>query len=148
MRAGEQQLLADVLDLGPTAPQDFLSETLRLVRRKRRMRQVCQSAGLTAVLLAAALLCWPRPEPTAPTLTNKPSVLRVVTTRPMKPSAFIRTDPRSVQWITSSEASVAVFSTPPMRIEELTDEQLLARMGKAPVILVRHTTNEAELIVP
>lgn len=149
MRVSEQQqLLADVLAEGATARDHFLDETLRIVRRRRRVRQFGQSAALTAVLVAAILTLWPQRKPVPMPVATDRLVLRVVTTKPMKASAIVSTGLRSVEWVMTESASVTMISTPSFRIEELTDEQLLARLGDEPVILVRHATNEAELIRP
>jgi hypothetical protein len=144
-----ERLLADVLGEGATADfrEGFLNETLRLVRRRRRFRQVRAAASGLAVLAALALLLWPHaPSSRGPApLPAKPYTL--VRTQPLPPAAWVQTQPLPASCIVASVRTDHLITTAEagVRIRDLTDDELLALVPR-PAALVRLGPHSAELV--
>ncbi len=144
-----ERLLSDVLDEGASAGfrAAMLGQTLRLARRRRRVRQLRAGIPALAILAAMALLVWHqipmRRSPTAP--PAKPYTL--VRTQPLAASAWVVTKPLSLASVVASVSSSRVILTAQahMRARPITDEELLALVPK-PAALVRRGPHSAELV--
>jgi hypothetical protein len=149
------ELLDDVL--AEAAPADFrealLGETLRVVRRRRRVRQT-RSAIVTMVALAllgffalrknapvpSALLTLP----SAKTTTSHPYT--VVNTRPLSANAMVTTRPMGTVTVITSETTVAVIETTNGNFRTIGDEELLALVAAHPAILVQTGPQSEKLV--
>jgi len=145
----QHSLLTDVL--AENAPADFeralLDDTLRAVRRRRRLRRSSRGLAVAGVLAAIGLTIWNALPPLAPLYLVRPS-LRIVNSQALPPSMVIGTKPGSVVVVTSSLATVLVVETGSIQdpFKEINDEQLLALVGGRPAALVRQGPNQAELL--
>jgi len=145
----KERLLADVLGEGLSA--DFrtglLDETLRLARRRRRVRQLRGVASALAVLAALGVLVWLRiPPGRAPAgLPAKPYTL--VRTQPLPPAAWVETVPLPASSIVASVETghIVLTAEAGVRVRDLTDDELLAMVPK-PAALVRFGPHSAELV--
>jgi hypothetical protein len=145
-----ERLLADVLaqerDLGQ--PADLLNLTLRLVRRRRRVRKVRQAAGSLVLLVGLLLLVWRFALPPAKIPFAARKAYTLVRTRPLPGNAFVETKPFPLTDIIHSSSNAEVIGTSTARrdFRELNDDQLLDLAGPASVVLVRHGPHNAELV--
>ena len=143
------RLLADVL--GEGIPADFraglLDDTLRLVRQRRRLRQVRAAASALAVVAATGLLIWhqlpsnrvPPAEPAKP--------YRLVRTQPLPRTAWVETRPFPSAGLVASLPTypVVLTATAGAPVREIDDDELLALVPK-PAALVRYGPQSAELV--
>ncbi|HEX5218161.1 MAG TPA: hypothetical protein VFZ59_01220 [Verrucomicrobiae bacterium] len=151
----KERLLADVLGTEPDAEfsAGVLAQTLRGVRRQRRVRQVRRSGAVLVVLVAAALASShflrnntkPElarlPQPTS----YQPTSYQLVTTHPLTPDQLINTQALSPEQQAVS-ARVAVVQTSPGGFGEIGDDELLSLAAPNVVALVRRGPHEAELV--
>ena len=143
------RLLADVLGEGISADfrEGLLTETLRLVRRRQRFRQVRAAASALAVLAAISLLIWhqlpsnrvPPGEPAQP--------YRLVRTQPLPRAAWVQTKPFPSAGLIASVPTQLVVLTAKVGapVREISDNELLALVPK-PAALVRYGPQSAELV--
>ena len=149
-RKDSQQLLKDVL--GDAAPEKFraalLDQTLRQVRRRRRVRRWNRSLAAAAGLILVSLTCWKILQPASELVESRVPSLVVIHSRPLDPSMVIETKPGAVRVVVSSASTFALVETGRSRnqFREIDDEGLLALLQGKPVALVRHGPNQAELI--
>jgi hypothetical protein len=145
-----ERLFADALtDASPAGFREgLLGETLRLARRRRRVRQVHRFGIVAGIAVALAFWMWPRtishrPSP-APAITG----YRLIETQPFPPSAIVATQPFTSS-IVASTPPENVITTAEARdgLRMLTDDELLS-IAPAPAMLVRLGPNSAELILP
>jgi hypothetical protein len=101
---------------------DLLDRTLRVVRRKRRVRRAMQV--LAAIALLGTALWWTLPR-LAP-MQAPASGLQVVSTR---------------------QTSVEIVTTGAAKIETVNDEELLEMIPGKTKLLVWHAPGQAELVV-
>jgi hypothetical protein len=149
-RKDTQQLLDDVL--GDAAPEDFraglLDQTLRQVRRRRRVRRWNRSIAAAAGLIVVSLTLWKMISPGSKLMEQRVPALVVIHSRPLDSSMVVETEPGAVNLVVSSASNLALVETGRRRSQfrEIDDEGLLAFMQGKPVALVRHGPNQAELI--
>ncbi|HWX18367.1 MAG TPA: hypothetical protein VN578_00545 [Candidatus Binatia bacterium] len=144
-----EPLLADVLAEGRDAGlrETLLSETLRLVRRRRRFARARRAVLSLAVVAACALLFWRYGSHTPVGRGNSRPYLLVLT-EPLARATWLETKPFSAQNIVSSEPNAALVTTVslPQTLHELNDDELLALATPHPAVLVRHGPHSAELV--
>jgi hypothetical protein len=149
-RKESQELLDDVL--GDAAPEEFrtmlLDQTLRQVRRRRRVRRWNRGLAAAAGLILVSLACWKMLWPDTRLLEQRVPALVVIHSRPLDPSMVIETKPGAVSIVVSSASTFALVETGRSRSQfrEIDDEGLLALLQGKPVALVRRGPNQAELI--
>lgn len=143
------RLLADVL--GERISADFreglLNETLRLVRRRQRFRQVRAAASALAVLAALGLLIWHQ-QPSSRVHPREPAKpYRLVRTQPLPRKAWVETRPFPSAGLVASVPTQLVVQTAKAgaSVREINDEELLALVRK-PAALVRYGPQSAELV--
>ena len=132
----DKQLLSVMFSDAEEFRGQLLSETLRRVRRKRRLRQTGQLLIILAIVGAAAW--WSIPQRTmldAP-MSSTASV-QIVRTFPLPPDRIVASRPDSVAIIGSDKSTVAL----------LEDEQLLDVVPGETKLLVWHAPHQAELLV-
>jgi hypothetical protein len=149
-RKESQELLEDVL--GDAAPEDFrsrlLDQTLRQVRRRRRVRRWNRGLAAAAGLILVSLACWKMLWPGSRLVEPSVPALVVIHSRPLDSSMVVETKPGAVNVVVSSASTFALVETGRSRsqVREIDDEGLLKLMQGKPVLLVRHGPNHAELI--
>src|SRR5690242_15175605 len=140
-----ERLFADAL--ADTGPADFrehlLGETLRLARRRRRVRQVRHGAMMLAIIIALALWFWPRTPVRPPKTGVAFTSYRLVETQPLSTGAIVTTQP-----FTGSFASVPTINTITTAeahdgLRLLTDDELLS-LAPVSSVLVRLGPHSAE----
>ena len=147
----KERLLADVLN--PETDSDFsaevLTETLRGVRRQRRVRQIRRYGAALAVLAAVALASnhWFQ-NSAKPKLANAPAPTnyQLVTTQPLIVGQVTDTQPLSFDQQVASTASVNLVQTAPGGFGEIGDDELISLAAPNVVALVRRGPHEAELV--
>ena len=144
-----ERLLADVLGEGGAADfrEGLLHETLRLARRRRRVRQVRRTASALAVLVGLGFLVWrhspsglsPAPVPAKP--------YALVRTQPLSPTAWVATRPlsRANLVVSASTGNIVVTAQAAVPVREINDDDLLALLPR-PAALVRYGPHSAELV--
>lgn len=156
-------LLADVL--AETAPAEFraalLGETLRLARRRRRVRQATRALPVAAALVIAGFFGWspavpPKRPLSAPPASAAPSILlppvsasyALIRTQSLPTGALVQTPPLSSVAHVVSVASAATIHTPAGRgvVPLVNDAELLALVSPRTAALVRVGSHEQELI--
>jgi hypothetical protein len=146
-------LLNDVL--AETAPPDFrgalLDQTLGLVRRRRRGRQIRRGAGIFVVLGLLGLLVWQKnlPQRTFPPVTVARAVERsytLVRTQPLPASEIVTTQPLVVARFVASAATVEIVRAGNADYRVINDNQLLALFTAHPALLVRTGSHSERLI--
>jgi hypothetical protein len=140
-RPHNEHLLNDVL--AEETPAHFrdalLNQTLGLARRRRHIRRVRLAAFPLALILSAFLLVWHAGTPTRP--------YELVRTQPLPPEAVLGTRPLpSDSVVTSRPTAIIATATTRSQILEINDEELLDLAAPNPVVLVRYSPHEAELV--
>jgi hypothetical protein len=144
-----ERLFADAL--AEAGPADFraslLGETLRLARRRRRVRQVRSGAMMLGIVAALALWFWPRtvvhPPKTEPVVAS----YRLIETQPLPANEIVTTQPFTSSIIASAPtANVITTAEAHDGLRLLTDDELLS-MAPAHAMLVRLGPHSAELIL-
>jgi hypothetical protein len=137
-----ERLLSDVL--AEAAPAEFrealLGETLQLVQRRRRVRQVRRAASALGVAGLIAVIGWWVWSPHSGTLAGKTTGTgyELVLTQPLSAGEIIVTRPLSADQSISSQATVAVLSTTSEgNVRLINDDELLALVAPRPAALVR-----------
>src|SRR5690348_15114595 len=107
-----RRLLADVLEEGRAAGvrEALLSETLGLVRRKRRSRQVLRIGSVFALAAACFLLVW-RERPGERIGPHSPTSYMIVRTQPLGGTALVQTRPFPAKDVVTSGPSAAILAT-------------------------------------
>ncbi len=148
-RPDNEQLLRDIFaeDTPPGFRETLLDSTLSLARRRRRFRQARRSLAATGLVLAVFLAAWRWLMPS----TRLPESARpyvLVRTQPLPPQAVIATRPLLPTSLVASSATPNVLTTARAgyRVDEIDDEELLALAAPNPVVLVRHSPHQAELV--
>jgi hypothetical protein len=146
----KERLLADVLANESEADfrEALLSETLGLVRRRRRFRRVSRGAFALAIVAGLGVLVWRGlpPVATRPGTDSRPYAL--VLSRPLPSSALVITQPFAPGRIIASAPNAEVVQTASSRniVREIDDAELLALLGPKPAALVRRGPHLAELV--
>lgn len=148
-----QDLLAEVL--AEATPADFraamLAETLRLARRRRRLRQTRATAGVLVVMsLLAVVVVQQSPRPL---VVSMPPVERavkqnyeLVRTQPLPASAQISSRTFSGNQLTVSTGAVVEITTTTGGFRLINDDQLLALLADKPAVLIRTGPHSEELV--
>lgn len=158
--ADHEDLLGDVL--AEAEPPDFratlLGETLRLARRRRRVRHARRVALLATPLLVLGLVAWYLAPPTASpsTPTSSPLITPVappyalIHTRTLPDEAITRSRPLGPESQTATFASIATIHTPPddRLVRIVGDDELLALAAPRPAALIRVGPQSQELVFP
>ena len=144
----KQKLLADVLSGQETASfrDALLSETLGLVRHRRRARHAWRAVAAIALVAGLGLLMWRSPLPVARRQASRGYAL--VLSRPLAAAAVVSTQPLAAGQIVASRRNVEVVQTASSRptLHEIGDSELLALAGARPAALVRLGPHLAELV--
>jgi hypothetical protein len=153
-RKTDNELLDDVL--AEAAPANFrealLDETLRVVRRRRRIRQVRNVVGMLIIL--GFLGIFVRQQTLRkPSIAIAPQPARPVEkgytllhTQPLLAAAVITTHPSGTMPFITSAATVAIVETTPGQFRLINDQQLLALVAAHPAVLVRTGPNSEQLV--
>jgi hypothetical protein len=154
-RKTDNELLDDVL--AEAAPANFrealLDETLRIVRRRRRLRQVRNVVGMLifmgflGVFVRQQMLKKPSsiaiaPQPTKPVEKG----YTVIHSQPLSASDVITTHPPGAIPLITSAATVEIVETTPGQFRLINDQQLLALVAAHPAVLVRTGPNSEQLV--
>ena len=147
----KERLLADVLN--PDTDSDFsadvLAETLRGVRRQRRVRQIRRYGATLAAFVAVALASnhWLQ-NSRMPKLANAPTPTnyQLVTTQPLTGGQVTGTQPLALGQQVTSTAGVNLVQTAPGGFGEIGDDELISLAAPNVVALVRRGPHEAELV--
>lgn len=146
----QTELLSDVLADAQSATgrrNVLLGETLRLVRRRRRLRQVRRAASLVVVAAGLALLVWPGQKRRPPVIPSAASYV-LVQTEPLPESSVVRTRTLAATSVVSSRPTVGAMTTtgPSRWLHEIRDDELLALAVPSSVVLVRRGPDAADLV--
>ncbi len=146
-------LLNDVL--AEAVPPDFrgamLEQTLGLVRRRRRRRQIRSGAGILVVLGLLGFLVWQKnlPPRTSVPVTVAKMVERnytLVQTQPLHAGELVTTQPFAPGQFIASVATVEIVQTGGADYRVINDNQLLALLTSHPALLVRTGLHSQRLI--
>jgi hypothetical protein len=149
-RDDRQRLLAEVLAEGGATRfrEALLTQTLRQVRQRRRVRRAWRAAGAATLGIALAALVWRSlvPANIAPQ-TGGPG-RPVVVSRPLAPAALVLTEPLAPSRIIVSAPSTLVVrvATGGSKVREIGDGELLALLAPKPAALVRRGAQQVELV--
>ncbi len=153
-RKTDNELLDDVL--AEAAPANFrealLDETLRVVRRRRRLRHARNVTGMLAILCLLGIFVWQKnlkttsiaivPQPPQPIEKG----YTLIRTQPLSAGDVITTHPSGTMPFITSAATVAIVETTPGQFRLINDQQLLALVAAHPAILVRTSPNSEQLV--
>lgn len=153
-RKTDNELLDDVLAEG--APEKFreaiLGETVRVVRRRRRIRQIRNGGGIFVALALAGLFVWQRNSPQRPTAVAPPAIqaaeksYTLVRTRSLSPNEIVATVSLSAGQFVSSTQAVKIVETTADNFRLIDDNELLALVASHPAILVRTGPQSEKLV--
>jgi hypothetical protein len=153
-RKTDNELLNDVL--AENAPADFrealLGETLRLVRRQRRLRQARNAIGIVAVLVLLGILVWPGNNAKNPVAIAPPAVkaaqknYTVIVTQPLATGNVITTHSLAATQFIGSKTSIEIVQTTAGNYRLIGDEELLALLGSHSAALVRVGPHSEKLV--
>lgn len=155
-----RRLLSDILGEGNDAGfrESLLLQTLSLAQRRRRVRQVRRAASALVLMACVAFLFWrgTSPKPVSLPLHRAPLPYTLIRTRPLPASALVRTEPLPAEHVIASIPTENIVSTiatenivstmaahPGYR--EIDDRQLFS-LAPAPIVLIRHSSNESEVV--
>jgi len=138
-------------------PADFrsamLNETLRLVRRHRRRRQMRRVAVLLAVLALSGMFVWHNHQPQKTVAPSPASASRLVgtnyklvETQPLPASDIVTTQPVVSKELLAAAAAVKIVQTRGDNYRLINDEELLALVASHPAILIRTGPHSEELV--
>ena len=150
-RPDKERLLAEVLSAEPDAEfsANVLTETLRGVRRQRRVRQVRRYgmvlAAVVAVTFVSSQLLRRPAQPTRAELP-KPPGCQLVFTQPLIPSQLTETRLFSPDQPVVTTTSVNLVETTTGGFGEIGDDELISLAAPKVVALVRRGPHEAELV--
>ena len=146
----KERLLVDVLadESAGEFRQALLTETLGLVRRRRRSRQAWRAAIALALVTGLGTLLWRGLAPNPVALEKRGRGYAVVRSAPLPMAALVSTQPFAANLIVASSGNAEVVQTASSsaRTGEINDSELLALMGQKPVALVRLGPHLAELV--
>jgi len=147
--ADKERLLSDVLAEETSFREALLENTLRLARRRRHARQARQTFLSLALLLGVSFLA--RRALTPPGRSSEPAKAYVVVrTQPLPQQALMHTHALPASSLVASIPPINILTTAGAgyRVREIDDEELLALAKPTPVVLVRYSPHQAELVFP
>jgi len=141
----DEQLLSAMFDDAAEFREQLLGETLRRVRRKRRIRSI--GRALLALVIAAFTIWWGLPH--RATFNSAPvQVGRGVPAEPQAAARIVLTSPLSAgQLVTTRQDSVVMISSDKSTVAMLDDDRLLDLVPGETKLLVWHAPHEAELVI-
>lgn len=146
-----EDLLNDVF--AEDAPMDFreasLGDTLRRVRRRRRVRKGFQGAVCIMIFGVLSFLFWPGHEKQpkqAPVTAKIEKGYKIVHTRPMPADSIVTTRATPFENSNIPKQSVAIVQTKHGEYRVINDEELLALLGSRPAALIRLGPDSEELV--
>jgi hypothetical protein len=153
-RKSDNELLDEVL--AESVPADFrealFGETLRLVHRRRRLRQVRNTAGIVAMLVLLGILVWPGKVAknsvaiAPPVAKAAPKNYTVILTQPLAASSIVTTQPQSTVQFVGPKTSIEIVQTTAGDYRIIDDNELLALLGSHSAALVRVGPHSEKLI--
>jgi len=148
-RTDQERLLADVLR--EETEGDFhgalLGETLRLARRRQRIRIARRVGGVCALLaLTATLAIWRRPPAPKPGTRPPAQHYELALTQPLPAGCVVPSQPLRADQIVVTTFASSVIHTVSGIYRVLGDDELLA-LAPQPAALVRLGPHEAELVL-
>jgi hypothetical protein len=152
-RKTDNELLGDIL--AEAAPAGFrealLDETLRVVRRRRRIRRARNIAGVFVVLALLGLLVLQKTSrPTSTAIAPTPKEIErsytLIRTQPLPAGSIITTHSTSAVPSITSATTVAVIETTPGNFRPINDQQLLTLVAAHPALLVRTGPHTEQLV--
>ncbi len=145
-----ERLLSDVLADESAAGfrEAMLSETLGLVRRRRRLRRAWRAASAVVLIAGLGLVVWRNLPPTAVAPGSGASGYTLVLSQPVPGNALVVTRAFAASRIVVSARTAEVIRTTTSRSQarEINDSELLALLGPKPAALVRLAPHRAELV--
>ena len=151
----KKRLLAEILaeEADPGLRDALFGQTLRLVRRRRRMKTARRAASVSAVFAGAVLMLWRfMPTESAPVAHRETETrsYALVQTEPMDRARMITTEafPFAGQVRTTPGVEMVATTVSAQTFVELNDDDLLKLAGSATVVLVRNGPHDAELVFP
>src|SRR5262245_37749356 len=135
-----ERLFADAFDdAGPAGSREaLLGETLRLARRRRRVRQMRRAGAVLMMLGLVAILFWPKGTARQLPPPTPVASYQLISTRPLPMSAIVTTRPFANQILASMPTANVITTTAQARddLREINDDELLA-LAPQPAMLVR-----------
>ncbi len=131
----DRQLMSVMFADAAEFREQLLAETLRCVRRKRRLRHAGQA--LLTVMIAALALWWTLPRRAPFEIAPQAGGVQIVRSIPLSTEQLITTRSDSVMIISSDPSSVALLG----------DDQLLDLAPGETKLLVWHGPHKAELVI-
>jgi cytoskeletal protein RodZ len=155
MNDSPEKLLDDVLTEAATA--DFrdamLGETLRLVRRHRRQRQMRRVLALLIAVGLCGIFIWQKnltQKPIAPAPASPAKVVKknykLVETKPLPASDTVTTQPLASKKLVASAAAVTIVQSRSGNYRVINDDELLALVASHPAVLIRTGPHSEELV--
>jgi hypothetical protein len=149
-----ERLLADVLAdvLADESADGFrealLSETLGLVRRRRRSRQAWRTATALALVAGLGVLLWRSLVPHASAPEQHGPGYALILSMPLPAASLVSTQPLAASLFVASRTNAEVVQTASSTAtpREINDSELLALVGHKPAALVRLGPHAAELV--
>ena len=148
-RTDNERLLDYVLAGDDAGFRDALFvETLSLVRRRRRFRQLRRAAPGLALIVGLAMLWWRG----LPLRVASPEAARaryaIVHTRPLPATVLVSTQPLAANLFVVSASNAPIIQTAASGglFREIDDSELLSLVGSKPAALVRYGQHSAELL--
>ena len=149
-RTDQERLLTEVLreESGAEFHEALLGETLRLARRRRRIRLAQRVSGALAVVAVIAAIAVGR-IPRVPVLTPTPARnYQLTLSQPLPAASIVSTRALSSDQIVVSAAVASIVKTTTTSggYDILGDDELLA-LAPQPAALVRRGPREVELVL-
>ena len=149
-KTDNERLLADVLssESDSAFSAKMLAETLRGVRRQRRVRQVRRYGVALVAVVAATLVSsqlWRRPAAPTVAIAPKPSPYQLVVTQPLTSAQVTESRFFSPDHPVST-SSVNLIQTRPGGFGEIGDDELISLAAPNVVALVRRGPHDVELV--
>lgn len=149
----KEQLLDDVLtEATPTRFRDtLLSETLCLVKRRRRWRETRRAAALLALLALFGFFIRQDNLPQkstapAPAAATKRKSLMLVNTQTLPTGNVVARQPRISNQLVATAETVKVVQTQSGGYCMVSDEELLALVASHPAVLIRTKEHSEKLV--
>jgi hypothetical protein len=150
MPHAKEQLLAEVLAEREAGSfrEALLTETLGLVRQRRRLRQAWR-AGIALVLAGGlGVVLWRSPQSPVMAPPKQSRAYATVFSQPLPAAALVSTQPFAASQVVTSTRNAEVVRTASGEVKprEIDDSELLALLGTKPAALVWLAPHSAELV--